>query len=63
MFLAQLLIPVRQLSLGDNLCVTKLGDRALKQEASDVLFHTFETSSLRNPQSFHVRGDTEVFLS
>lgn len=30
MSLAQLLIPVRQLSVGDNLCVTKLGDRALK---------------------------------
>lgn len=60
MFLAQLLIPVRQLSVRDNLCVTKLGDRALKQEASDVPFHTFETSSLRNPQSFNVRGYTEV---
>lgn len=62
-FLAQLLIPVRQLSVGDNLCVTKLGDRALQQEASGVLCHTFETSSLRNPQSFNVKGDTEVFLS
>lgn len=44
--------------MGDNLCVTKLGDRALNQEASDVLFHTFETSSLRSPQSFNVKGDT-----
>lgn len=52
MFLAQLLIPDRQLGVGDNLCVTKLGDRALNQEASDVLFHTFETSSLRNPPKF-----------
>lgn len=61
-FLARLLIPVRQLSVGDNLCVTKLGDRALKQEASDVPFHTFEGSSLRNPQSFNVKDDTKIFI-
>lgn len=35
----------------------------LKQEASGGLFHTFETSPVRNPQSFDVKGDTEVFLS
>lgn len=28
-----------------------------------MLFHTFETSSVRNPQSFNVKNDPEVFLS